>query len=68
MHVGVQRPGNKRKPSVLVAIPSARGVYLILHIEFIAIATDASCWFTEGFDTPDLKDARALLDELNRDD
>jgi hypothetical protein len=22
-------------------------------------------WFTEGFDTTDLKDARALLDELN---
>ncbi len=22
-------------------------------------------WFTEGFDTPDLKDARALLDELS---
>ncbi len=22
-------------------------------------------WFTEGFDTPDLKDARTLLDELN---
>ena len=22
-------------------------------------------WFTEGFDTPDLKDARILLDELN---
>ena len=22
-------------------------------------------WFTEGFDTPDLKDARALLDALN---
>jgi predicted ATPase len=21
-------------------------------------------WFTEGFDTPDLKDARALLDEI----
>jgi hypothetical protein len=21
-------------------------------------------WFTEGFDTPDLKDARALLEEL----
>ena len=21
-------------------------------------------WFTEGFDTPDLKEARALLDEL----
>ena len=22
-------------------------------------------WFTEGFDTPDLKDAKTLLDELN---
>jgi hypothetical protein len=22
-------------------------------------------WFTEGFDTADLKDARALLDELS---
>jgi class 3 adenylate cyclase/predicted ATPase len=24
------------------------------------------CWFTEGFDTADLKDAKALLDELGR--
>ncbi|MGH9938750.1 MAG: hypothetical protein ACREAM_21125, partial [Blastocatellia bacterium] len=23
-------------------------------------------WFTEGFDTPDLKDAKALLDELKQ--
>jgi hypothetical protein len=22
-------------------------------------------WFTEGFDTPDLKDARELLDDLD---
>ena len=22
-------------------------------------------WFTEGFDTPDLKDAKALLDEMS---
>ena len=22
-------------------------------------------WFTEGFDTPDLRDARALLEELS---
>ena len=22
-------------------------------------------WFTEGFDTADLKDAKALIDELN---
>jgi len=25
---------------------------------------DVYGWFTEGFDTADLKDARALLDEL----
>jgi len=25
-------------------------------------------WFTKGFDTADLKDAKALLAELNRDD
>ncbi len=24
-----------------------------------------TAWFTEGFDTPDLKDAKALLDELS---
>jgi hypothetical protein len=23
-------------------------------------------WFTEGFDTPDLQEARALLEELSR--
>ena len=23
-------------------------------------------WFTEGFDTADLKDAKALLDDLNK--
>jgi len=23
-------------------------------------------WFTEGFDTADLKEAKALIDELNR--
>jgi len=26
---------------------------------------DIYTWFTEGFDTADLKDAKALLDELN---
>jgi predicted ATPase len=28
--------------------------------------TEIYGWFTEGFDTADLKDAKALLDELNR--
>ena len=31
-----------------------------------AVLTEIYNWFTEGFDTADLKDARALLDELSR--
>ena len=30
-----------------------------------AMLADIYNWFTEGFDTADLKDAQALLDELN---
>jgi len=30
-----------------------------------AMLTEIYNWFTEGFDTADLKDAKALLDELN---
>jgi predicted ATPase len=30
-----------------------------------AMLADIYGWFTEGFDTADLKDAKALLDELN---
>ena len=30
-----------------------------------AMLADIYNWFTEGFDTPDLKDAKALLDELS---
>jgi predicted ATPase len=29
------------------------------------ILTEIYGWFTEGFDTPDLQDARALLEELD---
>ena len=28
------------------------------------LLSDCHAWFTEGFDTQDLKDAKALLDEL----
>jgi hypothetical protein len=28
--------------------------------------TELYKWFTEGFDTADLKDAKALLDQLNQ--
>ena len=31
-----------------------------------AILSKIYDWFTEGFDTADLKEAKALLDELNR--
>ena len=30
-----------------------------------AMLADIYGWFTEGFDTADLKDAKALLDQLN---
>ena len=30
-----------------------------------AMLADIYNWFTEGFDTADLKDAKALLDDLN---
>ena len=30
-----------------------------------AMLADIYNWFTEGFDTADLKDAKALLDELS---
>jgi len=33
-----------------------------------AMLSDIYNWFTEGFDTPDLKDAKALLEELGRTD
>jgi tetratricopeptide (TPR) repeat protein len=35
------------------------------HEEARAILADIYNWFTEGFDTADLKDAKALLDELS---
>jgi predicted ATPase len=35
------------------------------HDEARAILADIYNWFTEGFDTADLKDAKALLDELS---
>jgi predicted ATPase len=33
--------------------------------EALKMLADIFNWFTEGFDTADLKDTRALLDELN---
>jgi len=36
------------------------------RLEAHAMLAEIYNWFTEGFDTADLKDAKALLDELNR--
>jgi predicted ATPase len=36
------------------------------HAEGRDILSPVYGWFTEGFDTPDLKEAKALLDELSR--
>ncbi len=35
------------------------------HAEACSLLAPVYGWFTEGFDTPDLKDAKALLDELH---
>ena len=34
--------------------------------EAVALLAPIYAWFTEGFDTADLKDAKALLDELTQ--
>jgi hypothetical protein len=36
------------------------------HAEARMMLAEIYNWFTEGFDTADLKDAKALLDELNQ--
>ena len=36
------------------------------HAEAHDLLAPAYGWFTEGFATPDLKEAKALLDELRR--
>ena len=37
-----------------------------LRDEARALLTEIYNWFTEGFDTADLKDAKELLDQLNQ--
>jgi hypothetical protein len=36
------------------------------HAEARTMLSDIYNWFTEGFDRPDLRDAKPLLDELSR--
>ena len=50
-------------PAALQRITDAVGVSLILILSDINMPAIYG-WFTEGFDTRDLKDAKALLEEL----
>ena len=59
-----------RQEAKLFELRSAAGLARHLrHQDRIAKARDllspVYTWFTEGFDTPDLKDAKALLDKLS---
>jgi predicted ATPase len=45
-------------------LPSTRTTARGRRDDAHAMLVDIYNWFTEGFDTADLKDARALLDEL----
>jgi hypothetical protein len=53
-----------------VAHPTTRRLRMLRETsrraEARAILTEIYNWFTEGFDTADLKNAKALLDELSR--
>ena len=51
-------------PAALQRITDAVGVSLILILSDINMPAIYG-WFTEGFDTRDLKDAKALLGELS---
>jgi len=46
--------------------PRAPSAHTDRHDEALTILAEIYNWFTEGFDTADLKDAKALLDELNQ--
>ena len=53
LHRGADEPPVLRRPQSIVAIHEMSRHRLLGY-----------GWFTEGFDTRDLKDAKALLDEL----
>jgi len=64
-------PGQAESRSRSANLPAATSLArLLLKQERIAEAREVPApvynWFTEGFDTADLKDAKAMLEELNR--
>jgi predicted ATPase len=55
----------KLSPAVAEPSPEKRGVAQLRRgLELLAALAPVYDWFTEGFDTRDLKEAKALLDEL----
>ena len=56
------RWGIERRPMVLLhQVAVVALIFTMLSTELLAPVYE---WFTEGFDTADLKDAKALLEEL----
>ena len=57
-----------RRPQARVKEPKRQletRVWVKSAARALPMLADIYNWFTEGFDTADLKDAKALLDELN---
>ena len=55
----------KLSPAVAEPSPEKRGVAQLRRgLELLAALAPVYDWFIEGFDTRDLKEAKALLDEL----
>ena len=58
-----------RRPGKVLELRATRTLARLLRAtdrpdETLTILAEIYNWFTEGFDTADLKDAKALLDEL----
>jgi predicted ATPase len=54
----------KEQEAKLWELRAAASLARLRHAEARDLLTPVFSWFTEGFDTTDLKDAKALLDEL----
>jgi hypothetical protein len=49
----------------LTPLGESNGAIELEVLAVVEVLAPVYDWFTEGFDTPDLKDAKVLLDELS---